>query len=302
MLKNKRVVLVALAVVLLALLFFIKTKSEWQNEEVAGAGLVSGDEILGDVLSKDTDKDGILDWEEGLWGTDPTKKDTNDDGVSDKEEIARMKVERGATSGELASADGSGEASEENLTQTDKFARELFSTVAALNQTGEIDDNTVAQITDSLASQIQNPVQRKVFVLADLKVTEDSSQASLETYANAVVGLYQRYPINGNVIDILNQLSETEDNTELLSELSPTVEQIKNFVNGMIKINVPMALTESHLEVINSLQVIMENLEDLQLFDADPIIALGALSQYEKNTDQFASAIDKLSAIYHQSL
>ena len=300
LLKNKRVVLVALAVVLLALLFFIKTKSEWTNEEMASAGLVSGDEILGDVLSKDTDKDGILDWEEGLWGTDPTKGDTNDDGVSDKEEIARMKAERGATSGEPASADGSGGASEENLTQTDKFARELFTTIAALNQSGEIDDNTVAQITDSLATQIQNPVQRKIFTMADLKVTGDSSQVSLETYANAVVGLYQRYPVTGNVVDVLNQLSETEDNTQILSQLSPGINQMKNFVDGMTKVNAPAVIASSHLEVINSLQVLIENMEDIQLFDTDSLATLGALSQYENNVDRFNTAVERLSIALNQ--
>ena len=297
MLKNKRVVLVALAVVLLVLLFFIKTKSQWTNEGVAGAGLVSGDEILGDVLSKDTDKDGILDWEEGLWGTDPTKKDTNDDGVSDKEEIGRMKAER------IANAESNGEISytdEENLTQTDKFARELFSTVAALNQSGEIDDNTVAQITDSLATQIQNPVQRKIFTMADLKVTGDSSQVSLETYANAVVGLYQRYPVTGNVVDVLNQLSETEDNTQILSQLSPGINQMKNFVDGMTKVNAPAVIASSHLEVINSLQVLIENMEDIQLFDTDSLATLGALSQYENNVDRFNTAVERLSIALNQ--
>ena len=102
MLKNKRVVLVALAVVLLVLLFFIKTKSEWTNKEMAGSGLVSGDEILGDVLSKDTDKDGIWDWEEGLWGTDPTKKDTDSDGESDSSYIAKLKASRGVEKNSLS--------------------------------------------------------------------------------------------------------------------------------------------------------------------------------------------------------
>ncbi len=36
----------------------------------------------------DTDGDGLLDWEEALWGTDPKNKDTDRDGTSDGEEVA----------------------------------------------------------------------------------------------------------------------------------------------------------------------------------------------------------------------
>ena len=296
MLKNKRVVLVALAVVLLVLLFFIKTKSEWTNEEVASAGLVSGDEILGDVLSRDTDKDGILDWEEGLWGTDPTKKDTNDDGVSDKEEIGRMKAERAATSGEPASADSSGEASEENLTQTDKFARELFSTVAALSQSGEIDDNTVAQITDSLASQIQNPVQRKIFLMSDIKITQDNSQTAIEKYITEMNTLE---PVKENATDILQE-SLTEDGDidgTVLSKLNPIVEEISNFINGMGELEVPQKLASSHLELMNALERLKENLEDVQLIDTDAIVALGAMAQYENNDSAVEVATIKLNEV-----
>ena len=55
-------------------------------------GLIYGNEILENLITRDTDLDGVLDWEEGLWGTDPTKKDTNDDGVFDGVEIAKLKT------------------------------------------------------------------------------------------------------------------------------------------------------------------------------------------------------------------
>ena len=40
-----------------------------------------------DNSSSDSDGDGLLDWEESLWGTDPLKYDTDGDGTSDKDEI-----------------------------------------------------------------------------------------------------------------------------------------------------------------------------------------------------------------------
>ena len=298
MLKNKRVILVALAVVFLVSIFFIKTKSQWTNEETASAGLVSGNEILSDILSRDTDKDGILDWEEGLWGTDPTKRDTNDDGVSDREEIAKLKAER------MANAESGEEISytdDENLTQTDKFARELFSTVVALNQTGEIDDNTVQQITDSLTLQIQNPVQRKVFTMTDLKVTNDNSLATYKKYSDDTDIIFQnKYPFDEEVANTLQKfISEGEDpDANILIELDPVIKNLGEMVEGMTKINVPSSIATLHLDITNALQRVMENLSDIRAFDSDPITTIGAINQYVENLDALdVSIINELKEI-----
>ena len=61
-------------------LFLLKTTSVFENKETyKGAGqkngLTYGNITIKDLVNKDTDGDGILDWEEGLWGTDPTKKE-----------------------------------------------------------------------------------------------------------------------------------------------------------------------------------------------------------------------------------
>ncbi|OGI92729.1 hypothetical protein A2933_00730 [Candidatus Nomurabacteria bacterium RIFCSPLOWO2_01_FULL_46_18] len=298
MLKNKRVILVALAVVFLVSIFFIKTKSQWTNEETASAGLVSGNEILSDILSRDTDKDGILDWEEGLWGTDPTKRDTNDDGVSDREEIAKLKAER------MANAESGEEISytdDENLTQTDKFARELFSTVVALNQAGEIDDNTVQQITDSLTLQIQNPVQRKVFTMTDLKVTNDNSLATYKKYSDDTDIIFQnKYPFDEEVANTLQKfISEGEDpDANILIELDPVIKNLGEMVEGMTKINVPSSIATLHLDITNALQRVMENLSDIRAFDSDPITTIGAINQYVENLDALdVSIINELKEI-----
>ena len=41
-----------------------------------------------EVYLKDSDNDGVYDWEEALFGTDPHNPDTDGDGISDSEEIA----------------------------------------------------------------------------------------------------------------------------------------------------------------------------------------------------------------------
>ncbi len=303
MLKNKsnrkRLLWIISAVVFLVVIFFLKTKTQYKNTEndnaqgIQGTGLSYGNEKIVDLINRDTDKDGVLDWEESLWGTDPTKIDTNDDGVPDSAEVAKIKSERGENNPDLATGSSS---DEENLTQTDKFARELFSTVTALSQGGEMDQATVDKLSSALAEQIQNSAPKKVFLLSEIKIGKNDSVQAVQSYNDAMESLYKKYPIKGNVLDVLGKLTDAngEADTSVLSELDPIIKQTSLFMNGMVKISVPSSLAQAHLDIINAFERIVENLNDIQLFDSDVIVALSAISQYKQNTDALSLAIDNL--------
>ena len=297
--KHKRVVLIAFAVVFLLLLFFSKNSSKWvANRSSDDSGLVYGNELVGELLFRDTDGDGVLDWEEGLWDTDPRKADSDDDGVSDKEEIAKMKAER------IANAEASGEISyteDENLTETDKFARELFTTVAALNQTGEIDDATIEDITTSLALQIQTPVQRKVFTLADLKVTSDNSVPAYEKYGGSLVEIFQgRYPFQEHVTNVLQKFSEGGEDADpaILAELDPTIKNLSVMLDNMTTITVPSETSSYHLALTNALEEVFENLSDLRKFESDPVLAFNAINQYLENQEELDSQLLTMANLF----
>ena len=285
------------AVVFLLLLFFLKSESQYKNEATGDTkqdvGLTYGNERVSDLVNKDTDSDGVPDWEESLWGTDPTKKVSNQDGIPDEAYIEKLKTETGKNGTNLAT----GPVNEGNLTQTDKFSRELFSTITALNQAGPIDQNTIDKLSGSLADQIKNSPQRKIFTLAEIKITNDSSKQATQNYSEAMNNLYKKYPMNGNVIDILNKLNTPDnniDNASTLSELDPFIKQTKGIIDGMVKMAVPKELASLHLDVINGLEKLTENLSDIQLLDSDTVVALGAISQYQKNTETLQMAVDKL--------
>ena len=82
--KNKRFFWIALAVVFVGTLFLLKNKTLFQNQplnQVNGSAISYDGKLVSDLVTIDTDSDGIADWEETLWGTDPTQK------VSNSEEI-----------------------------------------------------------------------------------------------------------------------------------------------------------------------------------------------------------------------
>jgi hypothetical protein len=293
--KNKRVLLISLAVVFVVGIFFIKSSSSIFKNEKEGAGLTVSTEVLGNLLSKDSDKDGILDWEEGLWDTNPNNKDTDGDGTPDDVEIAEMK--------RLSGMESEGSVDSENLTQTEQFSRELFAVVASLDQSGEIDAASVEKLTDSLATQIVNTPTKKVFTSVDIQVTENNSRETILEYNNNLNKIYQKYPIQGNVLEILQEFNTSEEeNVDILLKLDPIVKQTNNLINEISKTVVPRSIANFHLDFINALQRIKENVEGLELFESDTIVTLGAVSQYETNTILLEEAMTQLANAMNEQL
>lgn len=298
--NKKRALLIAGAVVFLVVLFLLKNGTlSKQNltSALRGSDNASNTIILQDLINRDTDGDGVLDWEESLWGTDPTKKDTDDDGILDGVEIARLKSES------VASKE-SNSTEEENLTKTDEFSRELFSTIATLNQAGEIDQATIDKLGSSLAEQIQNATPRKVFMSSDIKIINSNTNTDFLNYNSSLNQIYARYPMKTGAVAILQEFVNGDESTssDTLSKLSPIIEQTGKIINELLKTSVPSELTQLHLDFINGLERVMENLSDLQLFDNDPIVAMGAISKYEENVATLDSAIEKLVNIIGKKL
>ena len=269
---------------------FQKKEISQVNTEINGLAVTT----IGELVEKDTDGDTIPDWQEPLYGLDPTKKETVP-GIPDITTINKLRVEQG---GNMA---GEGE---ENLTQTDKFSQQLFSTIAALNQSGVVDQTTVDQISNSLVEQIKNPVIRKVFLASDIKVIQDNSAKALKTYRDAMLSIQNKYPDKGNVIDVLQKFIVDENNVDasVLAELDPIIDQTQNIINAMLKTNVPSSLAQLHLDFINAGERLMENTIDIKLYENDPIIAMGAISKYIDNLDLFQSTLIALAGAINQKL
>lgn len=261
--------------------------------------LLYGDYTVAELVYNDTDQDGVPDWEEVLWGLDPDNRETTP-GVPDITTVNKLKVEQEASMGE----EGNLGNSNETLTETDKFSRELFSTIAALNEAGVMDQSTVEQISSSLAEHIKNSTQRKIYTLSDIRVLPDNSVTATKKFNDTLNGIYVKYPIQGSVMDILQKfvIDENDSDSGNLSQLGPIIKETRARMNAMSKIEVPQNLSLLYLDVLNMGEKVVENLEDIQLYDADPIVALGGIAQYEKSTTSLGEALGKLIAAINQRL
>ena len=124
------------------------------------------------LIEKDGDGDGIPDWEEALWGTDPNSKSSHEN-VLDSDWITQKKKE-------LAEKNPAEETASprENLSETEKFSREFFATVTALKQSGSLDQGAVSNIANILGGKIQNTNLPENYRVTELKKTYDVTRES----------------------------------------------------------------------------------------------------------------------------
>lgn len=279
----------------LVALFLLKNGlvfKNWNDIKGGRGELAYSNMTIGDLVNKDTDDDGIPDWEEKLWGTDPTKKETTP-GISDSVAINKLKAEQKAT----ASTNGAGQ-TPEKLTKTDQFSRDLFTTIAAATQNGQpLDQATVDKISSSLAEHIQNSPPKKVFTQADLKIINDDSFQAIQKYNYALRDIYTKYPLNGDVTAIFKEFASDANtaNTGALLKLNPIIERIQTRLNALVKIGVPQSLASLYLNFLNANERLSENLSDIKLFDTDAIVTLGAIIQYDQNAAALVIAANNLT-------
>lgn len=298
MAKHKRLLVVAVAIVFLVLIYFTKNGLPWPGKAVyeREGGLDYTSALVEDLIKKDTDGDGVLDWEENLFGLDPTKSETTA-GTPDITVVNKLRGEAGI-SGAIDSENGA--LPTENLTKTDQFAQELFSTVTALEQSGALDQQTAEKIVASLTENLENSLQNKTYATTDIKIATDSSVVAVQKYNNALNSIFGEYTLDYSVAEVFEKFvgGGSSVDTAALSELDPIINQFKSKAVLLSQTPVPKTLASAHLNFINALQKMAENLEQVQMYEQDSIVTLGAIMQYPDNSTALENtALELMGAV-----
>ncbi len=309
---NKRLFLIILASLLLlgflcvaGWFFFIKN-SEPKNiyERTANKNLSSS---VAQTAVLDTDSDGLRDWEEKLWKTDPNKQDTDGDGYTDKQETIL-----GYDPTNPKSNPQTGKKSEkknptlnENNTNTPTNITQVFSkTISSqiedpsqLNQTdfsdplSMIDDasgQSLLQFISDLNPQIS---------LSEIKTHNDNSFASIQNYASDLENAIPTNPYpNQTEDDILAEAITTENFKKIDEYISYYKISIKNMKN----ISVPSAFLQNHkrqIELLMATQNIYKNIKEI---NNDPLKTVLALQENEKTRQEMAGVLQEFFELIQQ--
>ncbi|MES2416348.1 MAG: hypothetical protein V4504_01475 [Patescibacteria group bacterium] len=250
------------------------------------AELKTGKLTVNELLQKDTDGDSVADWEEALWGTDKNKKASFND-TPDATYIKNKKADLNIK-----------EPTDQELTETDKFARGFLAAFTALKDAGTVDSQTINNFGSALGQKIATPSLIDQYSMKDLKIDTSGDATKKNKYYKAVSDLFETYKNDGigNELDIVsNSLTQASSGTSVKpDELILISQAYKDFASKMLLLSVPEDLAQYHLKIINSSNNTGISVEKLTKIATDPVIGLAGLSEYQKYSEELISAAAEL--------
>lgn len=256
-------------------------------------------EVQSEKLYKDSDSDGLKDWEEQLWGTDPNNPDTNGDGIPDGEEV-RMGINplgKGLND-KLATDTIQTKVNpqiESDLTETDKFSRELFAKYLAAKRDGSnvTADDYNKFLLDTIANSPEG-TSTQIYKEADFTKI-DETKTSLRAYGNALgkISTEKSKEFPGNELTIFDDAINKND-PKILKTLDSPINRYKGIRDGMIAMPVPSGLAPIHTKIVNLLDIMITGIENMKYVLSDPVKALNGVSLYPNAVGYFVTAMNEL--------
>lgn len=262
------------------------------------------------TLETDTDNDGLKDWEESLWKTDPKNPDTDGDGMSDGEEIRTnrdpLKQGEGDKKEQQNKYSPKTTPYEEFNTATDAVIDNFISKYFEIknnNNGGKLDEKSKTELINSTLSGIITENAINTYTKNNLNITSDSSDG-FKNYGNTLASILSKYlkesTITENEILVINKAFEME-NMEYLKKLSPAILKYKNAAKEISEIEIPASVAKTHLNIINTYESIALSLEDIKKTPDDPILGLTGMARYNKYMEQMSILSKELSDMFYKN-
>ena len=263
-------------------------------------------------LDADSDADGLKDWEELLWKTDPNKADTDGDGTNDNEEITlnRNPLKAGpndkiSDKEDLVAQEKAVSDSKQN-TLTAAYARKFLTEYMTLKQQkGKLTEEDKVGLAESLAKDVESSIKtRDAFDISNIKIV-GSQKANLEEYANNIKKiLVDETPIKENEAIVFNRLLENLNNKENASSYETDAKKIfgngEAYGQGLIKLNsvgAPDILVKHHLALINNFNAMKEAVFAMAKIANDPMMGLAGFRLYEQEVIDFSESFEELKRV-----
>lgn len=283
-------IILALAIIFISNLLIKKTRD---SQAKLVATQAEKKLTLQEFKTIDTDSDGLPDWEEALWKTDPKKSDTDGDGTTDGEEIKLNRdpliantAKPGQTPTDLfdtgvVAANKKRDEEFAKLTTTDQLAQTFFSQyLASKNASGAaLSQSSKQVILDTAMSKLQVSYSQKYY-LSDLKILDTTSTTTLKEFVNKIGLISFNHKSKGSEMEIFLKAMSTNDET-ILNGLDPIIKSYKELTSELLAVPVPKNYAPSYLSMLNNLDGIGASIEKMRSILSDPAGSIGFINVYK---------------------
>lgn len=250
-------------------------------------------ELLVQYASKDTDSDGLPDWEESLYGTDPNNPHSVDastlDGAAVAQGLVKPRFANATTTADLKDAPGI-DAGPQTL--TDQFAREFFAQYLANHGGPAPTPEEVAKfVEDGVATLSDSQTRPNAYNLGQVKVSGTGPDA-VRSYIASVQKIYFAHVPQGAPTDMtyLSALVH-QDDTTVIPKLKARGTAYTAIARELIALPVPKELVNAHLAFTNATASGGLSVGAFAVYTTDPLRTLLAVGQFAKDINDQSAAV-----------
>lgn len=270
--------------------------------------------LLQAIATKDTDTDGLPDWEETMYGTDPRNSDSFKLGMTDGEAVAKgLIVPKAITEMSSSSSTGGSVIVDPSLppapadgTLTAQFAINFFSLFMAAKEANGGADLSESQMND-VANQSVSMITKLIKPAPDYKTLDEltisgSGAEAMKEFAISAEAILFKNTNDATTTD-LNYLKAAvmEGDDTAYGHILSIAKSYRGSAAGLAALPVPKEVAAPDLLLINTLMRMSQLDVDFTKADSDPLIAILALQQYQTVATALGKSFTDIGKIYANS-
>ncbi len=230
-----------------------------------------------DITLRDSDKDGLPDWEERLNQSDPFTADTDGDGTEDGAEIREGRdPTKAGPNDKVVAPKGVGFAT--SSTDLLGIKKEFFAKYLA---------SASRDVRETTFRDLIKGFDKRKFIstneILDLNISSDESPEALRAYGNAFGVIIKKYTgrTTQNEEVVLAEGMKTRSD-ESLKGLQLIAVDYRNFSRDLRALLVPRPLAPAHLKIVNGYDGMYRGLLGMQYLFSNPVEGAAGYQTYTK--------------------
>lgn len=296
--------IVILASLVLAVLM-VSAAFLFSGPQAAPTLVSAGDneELLREYAATDTDADGLYDWEESLYGTDPENPHsysadmTDGEAVRDKLVTPVIETTEGPTTDELIASLTGIEAAPGTITR--EFARQFFSEYFAsrANVVRPTSEEIAKFISAKIAELKAETALRSAYSASDVIVVTTTND-TLRAYVLASERALTRSDtgVSEDALDLFSSLVKKDDASAAVN-LKDLGKGYANAASAMMETPAPSSISASHVALANAFKRMSDAITNMSFYGEDPLRGFLGLSQYTDATEELTRAFGGVGAV-----
>lgn len=239
--------------------------------------------IKSDVIQKDSNNNGIPDWEESLWGLNP-----KGDGSSNKEFILAQRET-------LAKENALNNDTNQPLSENETLSREFFSVIMSLQESGNLDEVSIKAVGDTIGQKIIAAPIPDLYTKS-MVLSIKANPASTSAYTTELANLFNKYKDKdiGKELTFIS-VGLTNNDPQAFIEADKVASAYRSAGKELLKIQVPNTLSDTHLALANNYEKVAQSIEGMSDMITNPLSGMKAVINYKKYTDALVSNVETLS-------